>query len=332
MEDSSDDTQSSDTSAPPPTTTNIDTNVIEVCSVMCRGACYKCSNCCCTGAQFARGLFITLVVIGCLGVACSLMYLWAIPYSNAIVLMMWPDQPCPSMWQPCAFDGLATFSGWAVHLFVFDSLIAGVVLLIWFACIRGFERNDKFCCPIVRKEVVNPRHGYDGEGLCLFSLSMMSFCLWGLISCIILSYYVGPIIAMATLPQCEQYAGSILSFTLPPKCLFITNTTGWQASGYYSEPSKWQQLGWTVTEFANGVDIVIYRKRLECRNCQSLGFCMLFFPIIGFVSFVWISILAIIYFFARYKQVKKQIIEVKVAQAADIDCSFSASAVSMSDL
>lgn len=116
-------------------------------------------------------------------VAAGTIYLWAVPYSNAVALFMWPQvavaQKGLSIWEPwnywmkpefingeciisggrrpptCVLGG-TTFYAWLIHVFSIDALVAGCIMLILYFVtvdVRGssyFKINDNFCCPHIR--------------------------------------------------------------------------------------------------------------------------------------------------------------------------------------
>ncbi len=206
-------------------------------------------------------------------------------------MALWPEKQCLNIWLPCPpingsregppGDGMTTFAGWGVHVATIDMFVAAVAFLIWFSIIRGYIPNDSFCCPLKRK-VVETYNEYlsehsahdvmdDRKGPRTFCISMMCFCISFLVGGVLLSYYIGPIIAMSWLPQCKQYAGTIVGYYTPQKCMVFANQTGW-------------------IEFTN------LTMSTECHWCQSTGFCILFFSLIGYAIIVWVSVLLMIFY------------------------------------
>lgn len=266
--------------------------------------CEVCSRLCCSRSQAdesqpdnrccSRAISIILAVTVVTLVFVGLVYLWAIPYSNAVAMMMWPDQTIGNIWIPWPQGGQdtggVTAAGWAFHMFSIDFFILAVIVLIAYACSAGFKRNDSlsFCCPLVRKENTSSDDDVRCWDLCcggwlagccccttneaMFITYITLFCLSVPVCIVFLSYYAGPLIAFSTIDVCRPYIHTMAGFTTTqckvPVFVVAYNQTVWVPVGgsYVLNASTWASVG------GNAAD---------CEWCRSVGFCILFFTIIG---------------------------------------------------
>ena len=197
------------------------------------------------------------------------------------------------------------------------------------------QSNDIFCCPIIRTEGIENcyssllecygycecQHCCIDSGCCdrsnfFFGCAMFCFAVSSFVGLILISYYVGPLLAFSALPQCYRYNNTFVSYNLgkPKQCLVKT------INGFVA-------VGASYSSGVNGTSIAIPGSQSDCQTCQDMGIGVLFVILSVIIFLVWIGVLITFRIVRRYREAEKVVLK----QKKDFMEDFDRSAVSVSD-
>lgn len=265
--------------------------------------CRSCHLYCLSHVTCWHNFAIFWLVVLAICVAGGLTYLWLVPYSNAVALLLWPDRPCASFWQMCGSNsgggGDTTFAAWAVHVTSIDFAIAGGILFGFFLYRHGLERNrshqkcSRHCCPIVPR---NSESGLLCGSLCFLFVAAIA-------TIVLLSIYVGRLIALHAISECAQFQDTIFGFqnfnvgSDPSQCWIYAPSNIWSPT--MDPPSGWVPI-----------DVVLDQQSATlCAWCQTAGAVIVAFSIIGGIAIIWTSIFVVFACKTKYNETKVIVFE-----------------------
>ncbi len=307
----------------------VNTKFCEVCCHMCATDAAKARNCCqasneqcqscCTNSCIDHAKTVLLawvVIISAVCISGCLTYLWAVPYSNRVAHILWPDIECQNIWLSCDSPDPVTFTGFLVHISTIDMFFLGVAfMLVFFLTDNKFPvsdavsdtkmrkcklvRNNKKCCfPVVLRRGINGNMFVAG-----LILMLVSIC----VTTIIISLYIGPLLAFNTLGQCAQFKGAIRGYRqFPDSECWVFQQNGDPVPG----ANGWLPYIWGVPNSSNN---------MQCSWCLDIGFAIVFLSIFGFLILCFVCVCIGFCLYGKYQTSKEIVLAVKRDQILEFD-------------